>query len=72
MSDKRAVGMFYLVIRRYRQNERVLFFSNDEKLARTSYMQHKASLRDGDIMLWECSNQSTLEATSGGYNRTRW
>lgn len=62
----------YLVVRRYRGRERVLFMSEDAGLARTSYRQHAHALRDGDVALWECVRAQTLEVTNGGYNRTRW
>ena len=63
---------FYLIVRRYRNNERVLFMSGSQVEARERYRQEQAKLRDGDVMLWDCTRHNELEVTCGGYNRTKW
>ena len=62
----------YLVVRNYRGKRRVVFISEWEDDARQIYTSERAKMRDGAVVLWKCEQPIQLEATHGGYNRTRW
>lgn len=63
---------WFVVVRTYKTHRRVLAIESDEAIANKVYEAEAATLRDGDVGLYEMSKVRTLKVESGGYNRTRW
>lgn len=71
MDPVRVWGVWYLVVRKYRQHVRVLSMHLTRIAGETAYDKAVADLRDGDVMLVRAPLER-LKENSGGYNRTRW
>jgi hypothetical protein len=70
--EQKGQTVWYFVVRTWRKKRRTLLMTLFESEARQFYDKFKVDLRDGDLAIWRCVHESTLERESGGYNRTRW
>jgi hypothetical protein len=70
--EQKGQTVWYFVVRTWRKKRRTILMTLFESEARCEYEKCAADLRDGDLAIWRCVHESTLERTSGGYNRTRW
>jgi hypothetical protein len=70
--DQKGQTVWYFVVRTWRKKCRTILMTLSESEALQTYEEFSINLRDGDLAIWRCVHEATLQRTSGGYNRTQW